>query len=54
MVLSWKRYTRLLGRRKAFSGVVISKMAATATKPTTTGMIPLSPLLTRSHQPRRY
>src|SRR5262245_14418330 len=44
----------LLGRRKACSGVTISKTTATTTMPRTTGRTPLSPLRTRSHQARRY
>src|SRR5215831_4797715 len=53
-VLSPKIYTRLLGRRKACSGVIISKTTPTTTMARTTGRTPLSPLRSRSHQARRY
>src|SRR5690242_16745002 len=53
-VLSPKIYTRLLGRRKACSGVITSKTTATITMARTTGRTPLLPLRTRSHEPRRY
>src|SRR3984957_16417088 len=53
-VLSPKIYTRLLGRRKACSGVMISKTTATTTMARTTGSTPLLPLRTRSHQIRMY
>jgi hypothetical protein len=44
----------LLGLRKEFSGVMISKATATMSIATTTGRSPLSPLLTLAHQPRTY
>src|SRR6516164_1913456 len=53
-VLSPKINTRLLGRRKACSGVMISKTTPTTTMARTTGRTPLSPLRSRSHQARRY
>ena len=45
-------YTRLLGRRYAFSGVMISKTTATMMMPTRTGRTPLSPLRMRCSQAR--
>src|SRR5215472_1480239 len=53
-VLSPKIYTRLLGRRKACWGEMISKTTPTTTMARTTGRTPLSPLRSRSHQARRY
>src|SRR5579859_1200589 len=53
-VLSPKIYTRLLGRRKLCSGVMIWKTTATTTMARTTGRTPLSPPRTRSHEARRY
>src|SRR5258708_27498536 len=53
-VLSPKMYTRLLGRRKACSGVMTSKTTATITMARTTGRTPLLPLRTRSHEALRY
>src|SRR5579863_7757013 len=53
-VLSPKMYTRLLGRRKACSGVMIWKTTATTTMAMSTGRTPLSPPRTRSHEARRY
>src|SRR6516225_10218090 len=53
-VLSPKIYTRLLGRRKECSGVMISKVTATTTMASSTGRTPLSPLRTLSHHARRY
>src|SRR5580693_7522738 len=53
-VLSPNIYTRLLGRRKECSGVMIWKVTATNTMARSTGRTPLSPLRTLSHQPRRY
>src|SRR5215469_11619975 len=53
-VLSPKMYTRLLGRRKECSGVMIWKVTATTTMARITGRTPLSPLRTLSHQARRY
>src|SRR5690242_1171637 len=53
-VLSPKMYTMLLGRRKACSGVMISKTTATITIARITGRTPLLPLRTRSNEPRRY
>src|SRR5580704_8328023 len=53
-VLSPKIYTRLLGRRKACSGVTIWKTTATTIMARSTGRTPLSPLRTLSHQARRY
>src|SRR5580704_18464084 len=53
-VLSPNMYTRLLGRRKECSGVMIWKVTATTTMARSTGRTPLSPLRTLSHQARRY
>src|SRR5579871_2243875 len=53
-VLSPKIYTRLLGRRKLCSGVMIWKTTATTTMARSTGRTPLSPPRTRSHEARRY
>ncbi len=53
-VLRAKMYTRLLGRRYAFSGVMISKTTATMMMPKRTGRTPLSPLRMRCSQARRY
>ena len=53
-VLSAKIYTRLLGRRKACSGVMNSKTTATTTMARITGSTPLLPLRTRSHEARTY
>src|SRR6516162_10757285 len=53
-VLSPKIYTRLLGRRNACWGVMISKTTATTTMASSTGRTPLSPLRTLSHHARRY
>src|SRR5579862_7772776 len=53
-VLSPKMYTRLLGRRKACSGVMIWNTTATTTMAKITGRTPLSPPRTRSHEARRY
>src|SRR5580700_8578110 len=53
-VLSPKMYTRLLGRRKACSGVTIWKTTATTTMARITGRTPLLPLRIWSHQARKY
>src|SRR5579859_2357796 len=53
-VLSPKIYTRLLGRRKLCSGVMIWKTTATTTMARSTGRTPLSPPRTRAHEARRY
>src|SRR3984885_5037179 len=53
-VLSPKMYTRLLGRRKACSGVMISKTTATITIARITGRTPLLPPRIRSHEARKY
>src|SRR5579862_8007771 len=53
-VLSPKIYTRLLGRRKACSGVMIWNTTATITMAMTTGRTPLSPPRIRSNQARMY
>ena len=52
--LCWKRFTRLVGDRKTWLGLMISKTAMITTIATITGRTPLSPARMRTPQALRY